>query len=258
MQLLPIRTRLIEPGNDLARILADAGALEDGDIVAISSKTAAMAEGTLVALQGMEVSAQAQAWSDRLQRGHADDAAFRQAILEETQRMHGHAIGDCPLAMLTDLKPDGLAEGSILAANAGLDRSNVQDGYAIGWPHDPVETVRQLRQRLQEYSGKKVAVLLTDSCCRPRRIGVTAIALAVSGFDPLQSEIGKRDLFGKPLTMTQEAVADQLATAANFLMGNADESIPAAVLRDHGVPFTNYEGWVPGIEPEEDLFRGAV
>ncbi|MDD5469588.1 MAG: coenzyme F420-0:L-glutamate ligase [Candidatus Peribacteraceae bacterium] len=258
MQLLPIRTRLIEPGDDLARILADAGALEDGDIVAISSKAAAMAEGTLVALQGMEVSTQAQAWSDRLQRGHADDAAFRQAILEETERMHGHAIGDCPLAMLTDLKPDGLTEGSILAANAGLDRSNVQDGYAIGWPHDPVETVRQLRRQLQEYSGKKVAVLLTDSCCRPRRIGVTAIALTVSGFDPIKDEIGKRDLFGKPLTMTQEAVADQFATAANFLMGNADESVPAAVLRDHGVPFTSYEGWVPGIEPEEDLFRGAI
>ena len=98
------------------------------------------------------------------------------------------------------------------------------------------------------------AVLLTDSTCRPRRLGVTALALTVSGFDPLRSLIGMKDLFGKDLRLTQEAVADQLATAANMLMGNAGESVPAMIIRNHGIPFSNFEGWVPGIAPKDDLF----
>jgi len=83
---------------------------------------------------------------------------------------------------------------------------------------------------------------------------VTAFALVVSGFDPLVSKIGERDLFGRELTMTVEAVADQLATAANMIMGNAAESRPATIIRNHGIPFTDFEGWVPGISKEEDLF----
>ena len=256
MQILSIHTQLIKKNDDLAHILADASQLEDNDIVVISSKAAAMAEGATIDLSTIEVSKEAQEWADRLQRKQDNDSEFRQAVLHETERMNGHVIGTCPHAMLTELKPDGIPSGSILAANAGLDRSNVPEGFAIGWPHDSVETVRQLRKRIQEYSGKNIAVILTDSCCRPRRIGVTAIALVVSGFDPLTNHIGENDLFGRPLTMTQESLADQLATAANTLMGNAAQSIPAVIIRDHNIKFTNYEGWVPGIEPEEDLFLG--
>ena len=75
-----------------------------------------------------------------------------------------------------------------------------------------------------------------------------------SGLDPLLSQKGKTDLFGKPLKITTEAVADQLATAANFLMGNAAQSIPAVIIRDHGLTLSDWEGWIPGIEPEKDLF----
>ncbi len=103
-----------------------------------------------------------------------------------------------------------------------------------------------------------VALLLTDSGLSPRRLGVTAFALAIAGMDPTRSLIGSPDLFGKALRLTEEAIADQLATAANAVMGNAAECTPAAFIRDHGIPFSNYVGWVPGIERERDLYHGVI
>ena len=122
--------------------------------------------------------------------------------------MHGTVIGSCPKAMLCELKPDGLEEGTIFAVNAGLDTSNVEKGYAVGWPKDPVATVSKLRRDLESETGKRIAVILTDSCCRPRRLGVTAFALTVCGIEPLLSQIGRKDIFGHELTMTHEAIAE--------------------------------------------------
>jgi len=204
-------------------------------------------------------------------------------MLMELERLRGTVIGAVPGAALTELRPEGLTTGTILVASAGLDESNAPEGSAIGWPRNPVMSAGRLRKeletRMRSYElrvtsfGKsenphpkpetrnpkpRVAVIMTDSCCVPRRSGVTAMALVVSGFNPLQPQKGRKDLFGKPLRMTTEAVADQLATAANFLMGNAAQSIPAVIIRDHGLELTEWEGWVPGIEPERDLFQGVL
>ena len=103
-----------------------------------------------------------------------------------------------------------------------------------------------------------IAIIVTDSCCRPRRLGVTAFALVAAGLDALVSLKGRDDLFGKKMRITTEAVADQLATAANMLMGNEAQAVPAVIVRDHGMELSEFAGWVPGIEPEEDLFRGIV
>jgi len=225
MHLLPIRTPLLKEDDNLASVLVECAESKEAEALAHKS---------------------------------GQTPAMRQAMLNEVERMHGRVVGTCPHAVLTELKPEGLASGSIMAASAGVDHSNAPEGYVIGWPADPRASMHRLRAALKEETGKDVAVALSDSCCRPRRIGITAIALAVSGFDPIADERGKKDLFGKELTMTQEARADQLATAANMLMGNADGSTPAVIIRDHGIPFSNFEGWVPGIEPEEDIFHGMI
>ena len=199
---------------------------------------------------------------------------FRQAVLDETKRLNGRVLPGCPQAMLTELKPNGFPKGVLLAANAGLDESNVQEGFCIGWPEEPVTSIRRLRRELEQSlmtkktnktkrnssssfssSSSSIGLLITDSTCHPRRHGVTAQALVVSGFDPLRSLMGSKDLYGRQLRMTQEAVADQLATAANMLMGNAGESVPAVIIRNHGIPLTDFEGWVPGIDPKDDLFH---
>ena len=206
----------------------------------------------MIDLSEITPSSQAKEWAALCGR----DPAFRQAVMDETKRMNGTVVGSCPQAMLCELNPEGLEEGTILAVNAGLDQSNVGEGLAIGWPKDPVATVKKLREEIEKETGKRIGIIITDSCCRPRRLGVVAMALTVCGFDPLISQVGKEDLFGHELTMTHEATADQLATAANFLMGNADQSVPAVCIRDHCLEMTDFCGWVPGIERDEDLFRG--
>ncbi|MBI3336151.1 coenzyme F420-0:L-glutamate ligase [Candidatus Peregrinibacteria bacterium] len=250
MQVIPIKTPTLCQGDDLAEILTQCGNIQPGDILVVSSKAVATIEGAAIDLATIVPTTEARAWAKRC----GGPPAFRQAILSEVQRMHGVVLSGCPLAMLTELKPDGLTDGTILAVNAGLDRSNVADGYAIGWPRDPISSVRKLKEELK----KELAVILSDSCCRPRRIGVVAMAIAVAGIDPIKNQIGSPDLFGHPLQMTQEAIADQLATAANIVMGNAGQSIPAAIIRDHHIPFTTFAGWVPGIVRDKDLFCGMV
>ncbi len=269
MLLLPVHTPLIRPGDHLASLLYKEGGIEQGDIIVLSSKAVAAAESAFIDLSRLSPSPKAAALSAKTGRS----PAFCEAVLRELRRLHGEVINTCPGAALTDVRPDGLPSGSILTANAGLDESNVPKGQAIGWPRDPVMSVRRLREELEQYmrnsslrvtgyenletrnSKPATAVILTDSCCTPRRHGVTAIALACSGIDPLESMKGQKDLFGKPLQITTEAIADQIATAGNFLMGNAGQSVPAVLLRDHGLTLSDWEGWVPGIAAEEDLFQ---
>src|SRR3989338_9234606 len=240
MELLPILTPRLKAGDDLVSQLTK-GKPRPGDIIAVSSKAVATVEGSAIDLRKLSVSAEAALWATKLNRDDPLEGAFRQAVINETARMNGRVLDTSAYAMLTELRPDGLTEGTILAVNAGLDQSNTLPDHAIGWPKDPVASARKLRQHLEQTlhvagstfhgetlsnvqrgtSERRIGILLTDSCCRPRRLGVTAMALAVSGFPPLISQIGKPDLFGKELRMTFEATADQLATAANFLMGNA-------------------------------------
>jgi len=254
MQLIPIKTPLIKEGDDLAAILTDQVKLEEDDILIVSSKAIAMAEGAVIDLKKIEITDEGKKWAEKIGR----TPEFRQAVINEANRLNGTVCGSCPNAMLTDIKPDGLEGNGILVANAGLDQSNIDDGYAIGWPHDPLASTVKLQKDLINKSGKKIAVILTDSCCRPRRLGLTALALTVSGIEPFENHRGKPDLFGKELKMTSEAVADQLATAGNMLMGNADQSIPAVIARDHSFKLSGFSGWVPGINKEEDLFNGVL
>jgi len=254
MELIPITTPLLKTGDDLASILLENVELQDKDILVISSKAIATTEGSAVDLTKTIPTPEA----DEISQSCGQDPRMRQAMLDEMNKRNGKVVGQCEHAVLTELRPEGLEHGTIMAASAGMDHSNTPQDTMVGWPADPVASVSRIRKEICNKSGKKIAVMITDSCCRPRRIGVAAIALTVSGFDPLEDLRGTEDLYGKKLRMTQEARADQLATAANFLMGNANASIPAVIIRNHDVPFSDFEGWVPCMEPEEDIFHGFV
>jgi coenzyme F420-0:L-glutamate ligase / coenzyme F420-1:gamma-L-glutamate ligase len=261
MELIPIRTPLIHAGDDLAVIFAAHTSVKDGDIIIVSSKVIATAEGAAVDLSTLTISEEAERWSTKTGRS----AAFMQAVLDEKKRMRGAVVGSSTGALLTELRPDGLQKGTLLVPNAGMDESNIENGYAIGWPINPVKSARELHAKLLIGIKSRVvshelrlAVLITDSCIHLRRHGVTAFALATCGINPLRSEIGKRDLFHKEMHITIEATADQLATAGNMLMGNTAQSTPAVIIRNHGLPFSNFCGWVDGIEAEDDLFSGIL
>jgi coenzyme F420-0:L-glutamate ligase / coenzyme F420-1:gamma-L-glutamate ligase len=250
MELIPIRTPVVHAGDDLSAILKSCVQIHDGDIVVLSSKVVATTEGAAIDLTQLNVSAEATEWCKKTGRS----PAFMQAVLNETGRMHGSVLGHTKGVLLTELRPDSLSTGVLLVPNAGLDESNIGDGYAIGWPLDPVASLKRLQKGLNRNSG----VIMSDSCVHLRRSGVVAFALAACGIDPLKSEIGKEDLFGRAMTITMEAVADQLATAANMMMGNRAQSTPAVIIREHGIPMSDFCGWVEGIEPEDDLFSSLL
>lgn len=250
MHLIPLSTPLLKSGDDLAAILSASAKIQEGDILVISSKAISTVECGAIDLSAITVSKDAKEWSKKTGRS----PEFCEAVLMELKQLHGKAVSACPGAILTEVRPDGLPSGTILTANAGLDESNIQKGFAIGWPVDMVKSVQNISSKI----GKRTAVIISDSCCVPRRRGVTAFALVCAGIDPVVDLIGRKDLFGKQMRITNEAVADQLATAANILMGNEAQSVPAVIIRDHAIPSSEFCGWVPGIEPEEDLFAGII
>ncbi len=250
MEIIDIQTPILNSEDNLESILMDAADIHDGDILVISSKAVATIEGAAMHLDTVSASKEA----IDLAEGHNKSAEYYQVVLDETQRMNGTVIQSVQGIVLTELKPDGMKEGSILVPNAGLDQSNVEEGFVIGWPVDPVLSA----QKLQNDIEADVAIIITDSGLSPRRKGVISFALTVSGFDPFVSMIGKPDLFGHEMSVTEEAVADQLATAANFLMGNTNQSTPAAIVRNHNIPFSTFNGWVEGIEREKDIYHGVI
>lgn len=250
MELIPIRTPVIQSGDDLATIFLAHGQIADGDIIVVSSKVVATAEGRSINLHTTIFSEEAERFSRTTKR----NPSFMQAVIDETSRLNGSIVGATIGALLTELRPSAMKTGVLLVPNAGLDESNIAEGYAVGWPHDPLASLKRLREGLNQ----NCAVILSDSCCHVRRNGVMAFALATCGVDPFKSEIGEQDLHGKTMHITVEARADQLATAANMLMGNSAQSIPAVVVRNHGFSFSNFCGWVDGIEPEQDLFSAIL
>lgn len=246
MELLPITTGLLRRGDDLIAALKKHADIRTDDIVVLSSKIVATCEDAFVDLTNIVVSDEARSEAEKSGRS----PEFCQAVLDETARMHGKVVGRCPGALLCLLHP--LPDVWIVAANAGMDQSNVPNGTALGWPMDSTASALGLRKEIG------CAIIITDSCCTPLRAGITAYGLACAGIDPVRDERGKPDLFDKPLRITRDNIVDELSAAANMLMGNAAQATPAVIVRGHGLPASEFSGWIPTFPPEEDLFRDVI
>jgi coenzyme F420-0:L-glutamate ligase / coenzyme F420-1:gamma-L-glutamate ligase len=200
----------------------------EGDIVIVSSKFAAMSEGRFIDLRKIKVSKKAESLASKYQL----DPTLAELITRESQAILG-GIRGFALA---------LSKG-ILAPNAGIDRSNVPPGFAILYPKDPTETANRLRTYLVKHSGMiarssiRLGVILSDSRITPTRLGTIGIAIGTSGFKPVIDFRGKKDLFGNKLKVTVKAIADQLSSAAQLVMGEAAESIPIVIIRGYSADF---------------------
>lgn len=209
----------------LFQSLADADiALQEGDVLAVSSKYAAISEGRIVTLDDIVVTSQAQALADRYRM----NPRIAQLVVSEAD----HLFGGIPGFMLTH--KDG-----IISPNAGIDRSNIPNGFAVLFPVDPYATARRIVEAVRERLGVRIGVILTDSWLMPGRLGTTGVALATAGFRPLHDERGKADLFGNPMQVTVRGIADQICAAAQLVMGERDEATPFAVVRNAGVVLTD-------------------
>ena len=230
----------VQAGDDLAALITATIALEDGDIVVVASKVVSKAEGRRVtAWPAAGPRAQELAATTGFEPGHVA------LILEETREV----LRAAPRVLVVET-----VQGFV-CANAGVDRSNTGGADdALLLPLDPDATAQRLRAALEEATGKRLAVLLSDTFGRPFRNGLVNVALGVSGIDPVRDYRGETDPDGYRLQGTELAIADELCSAAELVMNKLDR-VPVAIVR--GYPFTAAAGSVAPLLRDRavDYFR---
>ncbi len=146
-----------------------------------------------------------------------------------------------------------------VCANAGIDESNVGEGLATPMPEYPDKSASLIRSNIQEKTGKDVSVIISDTQGRAFREGAVGVAIGISGLEPLWDRSGEKDLFNRELKTSAVAVADELASAASIVMGQADEGIPVVLIRGFNYPKNlknNSSNIKPLIRPKKyDVFR---
>ena len=208
-----------------AAIRAAGETLQAGDVVAVSSKYTAISEGRIVRLDDVQVSAEAEEIAAR----YSMNPRITQLVLQEAD----HVFGGIPGFLLT-------FKDGILSPNAGLDRSNIPNGFAVLFPKHPYRSAEALRQALRAEFGVNIGLILTDSWLMPGRLGTSGVALATAGFRPIQDERGKTDLFGNPMLVTQRGIADTICAAAELVMGERDEATPIVIVRNSNVTLGDF------------------
>ncbi len=232
----------VREGDDLAQLLADAaaraGGLEDGDVVVVAQKAVSKAEGRVVRLAEVEASPAA----EELAGGH--DPRHAEVILREAARI----VRTRPPLVIA------VTRHGFVCASAGVDASNAPEpGSVVLLPLDPDASAAGLRARLRELTGRTVAVLVTDSFGRPWRQGTTDVAVGAAGLETLRDLRGRRDRVGYELRSTVIAVADEIAGAAELVMGKT-EGVPGAIVRGLAASGSGSARDLV-MPPERDLFR---
>ena len=235
----------IRSGNDLVKIVTTAARrakveFEDGDILVIAQKIVSKAEGALVRLSTVKPSAQALALAERLKK----DRRAIEVVLRESRR-----IVRSDHVLITETRH------GFVCANAGVDHSNVPGEDVVTLlPRNPDRSAKRLANALHKRTGKRIAVIISDTFGRPWRLGLTNVAIGAAGVPVLQDLRGSLDRDGKLLNATILAVADELAAAAGLLMGKS-EGCPVILIRGYRYKPVS-ESAARIIRPaDEDLFR---
>jgi coenzyme F420-0:L-glutamate ligase len=230
LQLYAVRTRVVEPSDNLAEVILESLKeqrleLENNDVLALTSKIVSYSQGRVVKLGEVKPSEEAR----KLAKRYSLEPEFAELLLHEAEKVYGGV--DKAVLTLKD---------NILAANAGIDNKNAPLGSVVLWPENLVGWLKNFRNEVNRKTGRRVAVVVVDSGLIPLRIGTVGLALAVVGFDPIREWRGKRDLYGRHIVITRHAVADDLASAAHLLMGEAAEKTPVVLIKDAPVDFDDH------------------
>jgi coenzyme F420-0:L-glutamate ligase/coenzyme F420-1:gamma-L-glutamate ligase len=244
MQLIGIKTPLIKPGDNVVDVLigsmSQAGIRPQGnDIIVLAESAVATAEGRVIALESVKPSKKAV----KLSKLYQNDPRKMELIIRESDEI----LGGTSVAVVTITK-------GMLSPSAGIDNSNAPEGHVVLLPEDPKRSAIEIREKLKEVYGCSIAIIIGDSRTQPLRLGCVGIALGCAGIEPVEDMRGRKDLFGKPLLITRRATADNLVSAAQLIMGEADESTPAVLIRDAPVRFIEGSEDISHISREECLY----
>lgn len=241
---------LIKKGNNLAEIIVNAADSENieiynEDVLVIAETAVAKSEGTVIDLKSLKPSKQALELSVKTGK----DPNLVEFIIRESKEI----IKVGPDFIISETKH------GFICANAGIDESNVENGLATPIPLNSDESANTIRRKIENTTGKQVAVIISDTQGRAFREGAVGVAIGISGIEPLWNRQGETDLYGRELQTTNIAVADELASAASIVMGQADEGIPVVIVRgvDYFKTLKNNSATIkPLIRPKKyDVFR---
>jgi coenzyme F420-0:L-glutamate ligase len=252
MQLFRIQTNLIKPGQDILPEITTSLAqskiyLENGDILAITSKVISLSQNRIVKLDTIKPSPTAR----RLAKKYNLDAEYVEVILREADEVYGGT--DQALCTIKD---------GVMIANAGVDRKNIPLGYAVLYPEKPHKVADSIRRKIHSLTGKFIGVLIVDSRVTPLRLGTVGVALGFAGFNPIRDCRGLKDLYGRRVVITRHCQVDDLAGAAHLLMGELIERTTAVLIRDSLVEISDdlsypIQAESVKVSPDSCIFIGA-
>jgi len=243
MHVIPIHLKNdVQPADDIVDLLLSSSksTFENGDVLVVSQKIISKHEGQVVKLESIIPSE----LSIGIASAYDKDPKLIEAIMSESERIVRMENG----VIIVQTKH------GFICANAGIDESNVENGYATLLPKDSDKSAQKIRLKILQQTGKKIAVIISDTFGRPFRMGQTDHAIGISGIDSILHYEGTTDTFGKTLRVTAIAIVDELCAAAELVMAKTKKR-PAAIIRNF--EFKENDVSIQSIirSKEEDLFR---
>lgn len=239
---------IIKTGDNLAKLICGEAErqgtpIRNGDILVLTHVIVSRAEGSVVNLDEIVPSE----FAKTIARQYDKDPALVEVVLRESKSVSRMSDG----ILITESKH------GFICANSGVDKSNVPGERTVALlPEDPDVSAENVRQGIKRLTGADVAVIVSDTHGRPLRHGEINIAIGVAGMKPVRDRRGEKDLFGYVLRIKQTAIADELASAAELVIGQANEGIPVAIIRGYNYPKAEGAKATELVRPKEkDLYQ---
>ena len=241
LQVIPIKIQKeVESGDDLVDLVLELFEINDGDVLVFSQKIISKNEGRILSLSSVNPSLLA----DGIASSYGKDPRLVELILSESKRIVRMENG----VIIVETKH------GFVCANAGIDESNVKDGYATLLPDDPDKSANLLKDRIKQKTGKDTAIIISDTFGRPFRLGQTDVAIGIAGLEPILDYNGKPDTFGKIMQVTAIAIADEICSTSELVMGKV-QKCPIAVIRNYNFSSSTAKIQEMLRSDHDDLFR---
>ena len=241
LEIIPVKIQKeIEFDDDLVDLILESSEINNGDILVFSQKIVSKNEGRILNLSSVNPSLLA----NGIASSYGKDPRLVELILSESKRIVRMENG----IIIVETKH------GFICANAGIDESNVQDGYATLLPDNPDQSANLLKNRIEQKTGKNIAVIISDTFGSTFRLGQTNVAIGIAGLEPILAYNGKPDTFGRIMQVTAIAIADEICSASELAMGKV-EKFPIAIIRNYDFNFSDTKIQKLLRSEHEDIFR---